>query len=382
MGFDRILTFGQQPDAVYDIPMIAELVRRATRRIIIMPGCGVRENNINARYRELLQAGKNSTANDIRTAFQGIASGQATLMRYFDDFVNEFEKRVGKDREFCTFQAWVNAKNHLARFLKTDRNVQDIPFTSLNCSFIEEFDYCLRVKLRLSSGTIIGFMSKLRKIIRYAMNEGLLSTDPFYGYRAIYPKTKQKYLTLAELESIINSSLTGATLNLVKDMFLFSCFTGLADIDIRNLTGQNIVIAPDGVSWIRTSRQKTGVSSNIPLLDIPLQIIEKYKGTASTGKLLPIPGKSTLRKYIKRIAVHCGIERNLIFHAGRHTYASTVTLSQGVPIESVSSMLGHRSLKNTCIYAKITNEKIDDDIAALELRIEGKYKLIQLETAS
>ena len=260
--------------------------------------------------------------------------------------------------------------------------MQDIPFTSLTCSFIEEYDYFLRVKLRLSSATILGLISKLRRMIKYAMSEGILSSDPFYEYKPVYPKAKQKYLTHTELECIINTPFTDAILNLTKDMFLFSCFTGLSYIDICNLTGENIVKAGDGILWIRTNRKKTGISSNVPLLEIPAQIIEKYRGTASAGKLLPVPGNATLNKYVKIIAGHCSIERNLTFHCARHTYASTVTLSQGVPIESVSSMLGHKNLSTTNIYAKITNEKIDEDIAALESRIEGRYSLTQLEPAS
>jgi site-specific recombinase XerD len=337
---------------------------------------------INTRYRELLQTGKNSTASDLKVAFQGIASNQNTVLRYFENYVTAFEKRVGKDRELSTYQGWESAKNHLAKFLKTKRNVQDIPFTALDYLFIEDYAYWLRIKMRFSARTIIGIISKLRQMIKYAINERLLSTDPFFGFKNIYPKRKQKYLTLAELESIINTPFTDIYLSLTKDMFLFSCFTGFAYIDICNLTEQNIVNAPDGVTWIRTNRQKTGVSSNVPLLEIPAQIIEKYKGTTLSDKLLPMPSNSTLNKYLKKVAAHCGIERTLIFHAGRHTYASTITLSQGVPIESVSSMLGHKCLNSTNLYAKITNEKIDDDIAGLELRIKGKYKLIQLESAS
>jgi integrase len=219
-------------------------------------------------------------------------------------------------------------------------------------------------------------------MIKYAMSEGILSCDPFYEYKPIYPKAKQKYLTLAELESIINTPFTDANLVLAKDMFLFSCFTGLSYIDIYNLTEANIVSAADGILWIRTSRKKTGVSSNIPLLEIPAQIIEKYRKTAPNGKLLPVPGNAALNRYLKIIATQCKTERHLTFHAGRHTYASTVTLSQGVPIESVSSMLGHKNLSTTNIYAKITHEKINEDFAALELRIKDRYTLIQLESVS
>jgi len=337
---------------------------------------------INARYREQFHAGKNCTASQLKAAFQGISTNQATLLRYFENYLQEFEKRVGKDRGVTTFNSLKSAKNHLAEFLKTHLNMQDIPFTSLTGYFIEEYDYYLRIKLKLSSGTILIIVSRLRRMIKHAMNEEILSCDPFYEYKSVYPKPTQKYLTLAELESIINTPFTDKRLNLAKDMFLFSCFTGLSYIDIYNLTDTNIVSAADGILWIRTSRQKTGVSSNVPLLEIPAQIIEKYREAAPNSKLLPVPGNATLNKYLKEIAAHCKIERNIIFHAGRHTYASTVTLSQGVPIESVSSMLGHKNLSTTNIYAKITNQKIDEDIAALEKRIEGRYSLIQLEPAS
>jgi site-specific recombinase XerD len=338
---------------------------------------------VNARYRERLQAGETVSAVQLKAAFQGITSNQSTLIRYFEGYIQEYEKRVGKDRQEDTFKALINAKRHLVRFLKSNRNMQDIPFSALNCSFVEDYDYYLRVKRRLACSTILGLITQLRRMIKYAMNEGILSADPFFGYKPVHPKeTKKKYLTLAELESIINSNFTDASLNTVKDMFLFSCFTGLAYSDMCNLKDDNLFTAPDGVLWILTSRQKTGVASHIPLLEIPLRIIEKYRGTSSKGRLLPMTGNAATNKKLKIIATHCGIEQNLIFHSARHTYASTVTLSQGVPVESVSSMLGHKHLRTTSIYAKVTDERIGADMAALELRIPDRYQLTQTEPAS
>jgi len=338
---------------------------------------------IHARYRERLQVGETLTASQLKAAFRGIASNQSTLIRYFEEHIHEFEKRVGKDRQESTFKELKNAKRHLVEFLKENRNVQDIPFSLLTCSFIEEYDYYLRIRLRFAPRTVLRLITRLRRMIKYAGNEGIISGDPFYAYKPVHPRdTQKKYLTLTELESIINRSLTGGSLNLARDMFLFSCFTGLAYTDMCNLTGENLFKAPDGILWIRTVRRKTGVSSHIPLLEIPLHIIEKYSGTASTGKLLPMASNSTINKYLKIIAKECGIEQNLIFHAGRHTYASTVTLSQGVPIESVSSMLGHKNLSTTNIYAKVTDERIGADMAALELRIGDRYRLIQTDCAS
>ena len=335
---------------------------------------------INTRYIELLKTKKNVTPVQLKAAFQGIASKQTALIEYFENYTVEYEKRVGKDRQISTYKELKNSLNHLRKFLKKKYKLQDIPFLSLTNSFIEDYDYYLHINLGLSSGTIVSIISRLRRIIKYAINEGILSNDPFFGYKPDYPKAKQKYLTISELESIINTSFEKNCLQLSKDMFLFSCFTGLAYTDIRNLSKENIVNTPDGMLWIKTKRQKTGVSSNIPLLEIPIQIIERYRGTAKSDKLLPMASNSALNNSLKVIAKQCGIERNLTFHAGRHTYASTITLSQGVPIESVSSMLGHKHLSTTNIYAKITNEKIADDMAALEMKIGNKYELTQLKS--
>jgi hypothetical protein len=224
---------------------------------------------INTRYRELLQAGENCTAKQLKAAFQGIASHQATLLRYFENYVREYEKRVRKDRTVSTFNALKSAKNHLAGFLKTNRNMQDIPFTSLTGSFIEEYDRYLRMKLLFLPGTILGIISRFRRMIKNAMREGILSADPFHEYRPVYPRPTQKYLTLAELERTINKSLTGEMPNLVKDMFLFFCFTGLAYADMCNLTEENTVRAADGVLWIRTSRQKQACQAIYPCWKFP-----------------------------------------------------------------------------------------------------------------
>ena len=336
---------------------------------------------INARYMDLLKTGEKVTSKQLKADFQGIASRQATLIEYFESYVNAFEKRVGKDREASTYVHLKSALAHVRTFLKKKYKIKDIPFSSLTNSFIDDYDYYLRISLGLSPGTIVEIVSRLRRMIKYAINEGILSSDPFSEYKPKYPKAKQKYLTLQELESIINMSFAKSNLCLTKDMFLFSCFTGLAYSDICNLTEENIVKAPDGILWIRTKRQKTGVPSNIPLMEIPAQIIEKYRGmgTEETGKLLPMPSNSTLNGNLKIIAEQCGIKRNLIYHAGRHTYASTITLSQGVPIESVSSMLGHKQLSTTNIYAKITDERIAEDIKLLEIKMDSRYELTQLE---
>ncbi|WP_308761320.1 site-specific integrase [uncultured Bacteroides sp.] len=334
---------------------------------------------INTSYRKLQEEKNTITANEVKNAFQGIASQQETLIRYFARHNEEFKKRVGVNRELSTQVQYENSLNHLKRFMSLKCKLSDIPFTQLDFSFIGKYDFYLRVELKLKPNTILGIMRHLRKMIKLAIGEGIITRDPFEGYSPERPKPEQKYLTRDELNKIMVTPLDHPCRYLTRDMFLFSVFTGLAYRDICNLTAKNIVRASDGVLWIETTRQKTGTPCEIPLMEIPLQILDKYKGLAPDDKLLPMLSCGKLNKNLKVIAKLCNINKRLIFHMGRHTYASEICLSQGVPIETVSRMLGHRDLRSTQIYAKISNDKISEDTDKLEERIKNKFRLVGIE---
>ncbi|KKB54281.1 MULTISPECIES: site-specific integrase [Bacteroidales] len=334
---------------------------------------------INTSYRKLQEIKNTITASEVKNTFQGIASGQETLISYFARHNEDFKKRVGVNRELSTQVQYENSLNHLKRFMSLKCKLSDIPFTQLDFSFIEKYDFYLRVELKLKPNTILGIIRHLRKMIKLATGEGIITRDPFDGYSPERPKAEQKYLTREELNKIMVTPLDHPCRYLTRDMFLFSVFTGLAYRDICNLTEKNIVRASDGVLWIETTRQKTGTPCEIPLMEIPLQILNKYKGLAPDGKLLPMQSCGRLNKNLKVVARLCGLKRKLIFHAGRHTYASEICLSQGVPIETVSRMLGHRDLRSTQIYAKISNNKISEDTDKLEERIKDKFRLVGTE---
>lgn len=334
---------------------------------------------INTSYRKLQEEKNTITASEVKNAFQGIAAGQETLIRYFARHNEEFKKRVGVNRELSTQVQYENSLKHLKRFMSLKCKLSDIPFTQLDFSFIEKYDFYLRVELKLKPNTILGIMRHFRKMIKLAIGEGIITRDPFEGYSPERPKAEQKYLTRDELEKIMITPLDHPCRYLTRDMFLFSVFTGLAYRDICNLTARNIVRASDGTLWIETTRQKTGTPCEIPLMEIPLQILDKYKGLAPDGKVLPMQSCGRLNKNLKVIAKLCGLKRKLIFHLARHTYASEICLSQGVPIETVSRMLGHRDLRSTQIYAKISNDKISEDTDKLEERIKDKFRLVGIE---
>lgn len=333
--------------------------------------------SINSHYREIIAVREKATAEQVKNAFLGMASEQETLVKYFENHNENFAKRVGVNRSAHTSFEYENALRHLKNFLKHKFNVSDIPFSVLDDAFINSYDFYLRVELQLKPNTILGIVTRMRKMVKYAICEGIITSDPFINYAPERPKPQQKYLTRAELDKIMNTPLDHPNRYLARDMFLFSCFTGLAYRDMCNLSEKDLYKAEDGVTWIKTTRQKTGTPCEIPLLDFPLQIIKKYRGLAPEGKLLLMLSCGKLNVNLKKIGKICEIERRLIFHMGRHTYASEITLSQGVPIETVSRMLGHRDLRSTRIYAKITNDKINEDMSRLEKRISNKYELAQ-----
>lgn len=325
-------------------------------------------------YRELSAVRENVTAEDVKNLLLGMASGQETLLSYFRTRNENFEKRIGVNRKKGSEKGYWLTLNHVTKFLKEKYKLSDIPFSALNRSFIDKFDLYLKIDCQLAPGTIVLYTTRLGTIIGDAITEGLITKNPFTGYEPERPERQQKYLTRKELNKLMQAQFTKPKHYLIRDLFLFSCYTGIPYCDMCKLSDEDISIAEDNVVWIKTFREKTGMDYEIPLLDLPLQILERYKETASDGRLLPMYPNGELNRELKNIARICDISRRLTWHCGRHTYATEITLSQGVPIETVSRMLGHSQISTTQIYAKITNDKIDEDMKALEKRIAKKFK--------
>ena len=277
--------------------------------------------------------------------------------------------------EVETYKRYCVALNHLKDFLRQKYHVKDMPFQALTPSFVSSFDLYLRADLKMALGTVNNIIGRLRSVIKSALNDGLLRKDPFNGYTFDYPKIVPKFLSEKELEQMMNTPLPKPNLNLVRDVFLFSAFTGIAFSDIRNLTRKNLLKAEDGVWWIHSARRKTGTPFHIPLLDLPLELIDKYRGIAPNGRLFPMLSCSKTNINLKKIASICGIERRVTFHQARHTYASVITLSQGVPLDTVRELMGHRDWRATQIYAHLTNDKVSEDMGRLQERIGNKFEL-------
>jgi integrase len=213
-------------------------------------------------------------------------------------------------------------------------------------------------------------MIVLKHIISIARNTGLLPFNPFAGYINSPESVDRGFLTRDELNSLMDAKMKNAQHELVRDLFVFSCFCGLSYSDVKNLTGNHLKTSFDGHLWIITRRQKTNTDSSVRLLEVPKRIIEKYRGYTRDSRLFPVPSNGRCNAILKQIAKQCGIKTRLTYHVSRHTFSTTVTLSLGVPIETVSKMLGHTNIKTTQIYARITKEKISHDMEILSRKLE------------
>ncbi len=331
---------------------------------------------IHSHYKEILQRTGKVTAIEVKNAFQGIATAQKTLLVLFKEMAEEFRQRIGIDRSANTYPKYNVAYKNLKRFLNEKYHIQDIPLNQLDLPFIEAYDYYLRVERKLKAESIVTIVALLLKTVRIALHRNMITYPPFLGYKLGKPEFIQRTLSAEELERLISTPLKSASQSFIRDLFVFAAFTGLSFIDLKQLTWKHIITEEDGSLWISMSRQKTDIPFNVKLLDIPVRIIEKYKGISGTGKddtVFKVLSHRRISDALKTIAKHCDITTNISFHVARHCFASQLCLSQGVPIESVSRMMGHRNIQTTQRYARVNNEKIGNDMKQLSQRLSGKF---------
>jgi len=333
---------------------------------------------LNRIYHQELERMQSVTAEKVKNIFLGINTKQHTLLELFKKHNADVKSLIGISKSKATYQKYEVTLKHTTSFLRKRYNLSDIHFAEINHMFISDFETFLMVDCQCQSNTTAKFMQFFKRIILIARNNGWMIHDPFVNYKIRINKVDRGYLTKEELELIFKKKIEIPRLEHVRDIFVFSCFTGLAYIDVYNLKESNIRTSFDGNLWIMTKRQKTDVNSNIPLLEVPKMILAKYKGKLPEGKILPITSNQKMNAYLKEIGDLCEIKKNLTFHLARHTFATTITLSQGVPIETVSKMLGHTNIKTTQIYARITDNKIGHDMGILSDKLKEMESAFQL----
>ncbi len=334
------------------------------------------KNRIYEIYQKFLDNEEDISAEKIKNEYSGNNSMQKSILEMFEEHNNRMDRLVGKDYSFRTLQRYKTTKKHLAAFISSSFKLKDYPVKEIDTKFINSFIYYLKTELSLSHNSALKYLSYFKKIVRVAYANGWLEKDPFYNFKVKLQTIDREFLTKEEIIKIMEKEFTIPRMEQVRDIFLFSCYTGLAYVDVFKLTPDDIIRGIDGNKWIKTKRTKTKTLSSIPILPVAEKLIEKYEDLESpTGKLLPVYSNQKTNSYLKEIADSCGIKKNLTFHMARHTFATTVTLSNGVPIESVSKMLGHRSLKTTQHYAKILDEKLSEDMNLLKERILAEERM-------
>jgi site-specific recombinase XerD len=327
-------------------------------------------------YHELQRRENVVTSEKVKNEFLGLSENYETVLNLFQKHNEDTLSLVGISKSASTFQKYEVTRKHLTSFLYDKYNLSDISLKEINHMFLCDFEVYLLSVCNCNSNTTAKFMQFFKRIILIARNNGLITVDPFANYKIRLKKVDRGYLTQAEIESILKRKFSCKRLEQVRDIFIFSCFTGLAYIDVKKLTEKNIRISFDGKLWIMTKRQKTNVQSNILLLEVPKIILEKYKSQLPNGDLLPVLSNQKMNAYLKEIGDLCGIDKNLTFHLARHTFATTITLAKGVPIETVSKMLGHTNIRTTQIYARITDSKVSNDMQELATKLDGIEKML------
>ena len=294
----------------------------------------------------------------------------------FDQWLVEYSKMVGITTSKRTLDKYILVRNRLQDYIASQLGVKDISLEEVTPKFLSNFDNYLRIEYNMANNHAMKIRQKLRTIYKVAIDNGWVSKNPFSTVKIHFDPVERDVLTKSELTALIQTDMIFDRLEKMRDVFVFACFTGLAHCDVAGLTKENIITDEAGQVWLKTHRQKTSEVVDIPLLEIPQLIIKKYQGMKElNGKLLPTLTNSCSNLYLKEVAVRCGINKTLTFHMARHTFATTVTLSNGVPIESVAKMLGHRNIRTTQIYAKVIKDKLAEDMNNLATRICGDYSI-------
>jgi integrase len=323
--------------------------------------------------RELMTEGKPITIENMKCKWFGISLERpCMLMQVFEQHNQQMKALVNKEYSPLTLERYETSLRHTLTFMQWKYKINDVDIKQLKYEFIADYEFWLKTVRKCDHNTTVKYLSNFKKIVHICLKNGWIQNDPFIGFKMAKREIERPFLLQDELDRISNKEFGTDRINQVKDIFLFCCYTGLSYADVKKLAREEITTGIDGEKWIWTKRQKTDSATRIPLMPPALAILEKYKDhppCRNFGRLLPVSSNQKMNTYLKEIADACGITKKFTFHTSRHTFATTVTLSNGVPIETVGRMLGHRNLKTTQHYAKILDTKVSGDMSELRKKL-------------
>lgn len=328
--------------------------------------------------RELMHEGKAVTLESMKAKWYGLSMEKARmLMDVFKEHNEQMKALINQEFSPLTFERYETSYRHTLEFMKWKYQIEDIDIKQLNYEFISNYEFWLKSVRKCDHNTTVKYLSNFKKIVHICIKHGWLDKDPFVGFKMTKREVERPFLVEEELTRIVDENFKMPRLRQVRDIFIFCCYTGLAYADVKKLTRDEITTGIDGKKWIWMSRQKTDSATRVPLMPRALDILDRYKDDpqcVNQGRLLPVLSNQKMNNYLTEIADACGITKKMTFHTARHTFATTVTLSNGVPIETVSKMLGHRNLKTTQHYARILDLKVSEDMNNLRQKLEAKEK--------
>ncbi len=321
------------------------------------------------------------TAENIKIHLLGreISKNKYMVMEIFKHHNEQMAELVGSEYAPGTLERYTTSYNHTRSFLEYKYKVSDMDINKLDFEFISDYEFWLKSVRKCEHNTTMKYLSNFRKIVNRCLLHGWLQKNPFMGFKMSKREVERTALTELELQALSAKKFAVERLGLVRDIFLFSCYSGLAYADVKKLRRCEIIIGIDGEKWLISKRQKTDITARIPVLPQALRIVDSYENDPQCilkDRALPVLSNQKMNAYLKEIADMCGINKNLTYHIARHTFATTVTLSNGVPIETVSKMLGHRNLKTTQHYAKILDTKISADMKQLRNKLSNEISAI------
>ncbi len=330
------------------------------------------KSRVREHFLEMEKYQEEITAFKLRDRYLGINHSNRTILEVFSEHNEKVKGLKGKDYAPATIKRYDTTKVHLERFMKAKYKRDDMGLNEITAQFVSDFEYYFKVDRNCNNNTAVKYMKNFKKVIRIALANGWMNRDPFANVSYHLEETDMDFLTTDELDRLIAYECKAPRLQQVKDIYVFCCFTGLAFIDVKNLTTDEIQLE-NGRYWIKKKRQKTDNWCHIPMLDPAVKIMQKYKGNyncVSKGLVLPVLSNQKMNAYLKEISDLAAIEKNLTTHTARHTFATTVTLANQISMEVVSKMLGHNSLSMTRRYARVVDDLINKDME----KIYSKYQ--------
>lgn len=324
---------------------------------------------------EVLSMGQDFTIEKLRLKWFGLSAERPRmLLEIFEQHNSQMSDLVGRDFAPLTLKRYKTSIGHSRNFLKWKFGIEDIDIEKLNYEFLSDHEFWFKSVRKCNHNTTMKYLANFKKIVNFCIKNNWLARDPFVGFKMTKREVEREFLSQEELSILSSKTFMTARVGQIRDIFLFCCYTGMSYIDVKKLTSEKMSIGIDGEKWIFIHRQKTETASRIPLLPQAQAILEKYAThpyCVNKGCLLPVLSNQKMNEYLKEIGDLCGIKKKMTTHTAGHTFATTVTLTNGVPIESVSRMLGHKSLKTTQHYAKILDIKVSEDMSRLRAKLNS-----------